>query len=289
MQPVSFGYNSNYNRDIKINKHGFTPPCRIDFSIQEDIAEFAPRVKPLQEGQSKLFNIHGRNYTCFAREDLPWRDFGKYLQTRYAPYKKVNIYQYASSSAEETYSIKMMLNNVFHEKAKKFYPIIAKDIDEDIVTSNKLHQQIGTMLQFDDCMRIVGTLGLNPDEASQYFSTKSVNPKSNALCLFVLNPEMAKDIEFECANILKDVDSIDSNHPSIVFCRNVWPYIKEEEYEKYAQKLYEKLAPGSIVVIGDYDYANRHPMFPDVLENAGFIPNESLMNVTGHCVVFEKN
>ena len=50
------------------------------------------------------------------------------------------------------------------------------------------------------------------------------------------------------------IKNIDNKNPSLVMCRNMWPYINSSEYDGYAEALYEKLAPGSVVVIGFFDY-----------------------------------
>ena len=60
----------------------------------------------------------------------------------------------------------------------------------------------------------------------------------------------------------------------------MWPYVNPDEYEDFAKKLYKRLAPGSIVVLGDIDCFSgggvypRSDTFPDKLIESGFKPVE---------------
>ena len=59
----------------------------------------------------------------------------------------------------------------------------------------------------------------------------------------------------------------------------MWPYINSAEYRPFANELYKKLAPGSIIVVGEYEYLGENgyvgsKTFVDALENAGFEPVE---------------
>ncbi len=71
---------------------------------------------------------------------------------------------------------------------------------------------------------------------------------------YFLKGNCINNIDFSQANILEDIDNIDSNTPSFVMCRNMWPYVDDSEYQNFANQLYEKLAPGSCIMLGDFDY-----------------------------------
>ena len=84
-------------------------------------------------------------------------------------------------------------------------------------------------------------------------------------------------VEFSCSNIVTDMGMINHSNPSIVMCRNMWPYIDPEMYDECAKTMYDKLLKGSIVVVGKFDLDGDYRIlgsdnFPDSLENAGFKP-----------------
>ena len=98
---------------------------------------------------------------------------------------------------------------------------------------------------------------------------------------------------FEAANILDDLDSVNSSVPTIFVCRNMWPYVDGEEHQLFSDTLYEKLASGSIVIIGEFDYTGAQIQncneFADSLIASGFSPVYSLFgSIMGKPVVFEK-
>ena len=73
--------------------------------------------------------------------------------------------------------------------------------------------------------------------------------------------------------------------------RNMWPYIDEREYNKFAKKLYDSLSSGSVVVIGWFDkFSSR---FDKTLLSAGFntnekIPEDKKRYIQTSSLVFEK-
>ena len=175
--------------------------------------------EPLQHGQTERYYNIDSHYTCYAREDFPWCAFGQYLKTKFQDNDKVSIYQYGSSTGEETYTLKMLLENVFKDKAEKFYPIIAKDIDKEIISTNKLQQQIGKIISTKDIDSLIKRLRINIDDnIKNYFTIKPLFKNSSAFIPIIINQNITKNIKFENANILNDIDSIDSNNPSIIFC-----------------------------------------------------------------------
>ena len=69
-------------------------------------------------------------------------------------------------------------------------------------------------------------------------------------------------------------------------CRNMWPYIDSSKYDETAKKLYDKLAKGSVVVLGRYDWDGEKTIphsneFPKALLKNKFKP---INNVNSHTV-----
>lgn len=202
------------------------------------------------------------------REDLDWKKLGEFLETRFAKCSKVNTYVYGCSDGSEAYSLSILLQNKFGKDAEKFFPIIAKDIDEEKISENIRRQKEGCAKAELGYYQMRHRLELEEDEAKKYIK-HAIEGVSNDLML----DKTTSPVKFSAANILEDLNNIDSKHPSIVMCRNMWPYINENEYKEFAKQLYNRLAPGSVVIVGAFDCSgsllakqNRQSTFPDALK-----------------------
>ena len=203
--------------------------------------------------------IFNRRTTMFFRDDIKWEEFRYYLRQRFADYESVSTQVYGCSSGEEPYSLAMTLCEEFGKDAQKFFPIAAKDVT------------LKEKKEFD-AQRLLGAFhaSLRGARASKYFILKDCETA-------IFKDKIKEHVEFSRANILEDLDSIDSKRPSIIFCRNMWPYVDEKEYDEYAQKLFDRLQKGSIVVLGSYDFTDdisiRDVIFAHSLLKSGFTPN----------------
>ncbi|MBR1617637.1 hypothetical protein IJ670_05740 [bacterium] len=253
------------------------------FISETSIKPVEPKLKKGQYIGSQNCVVNS-NETHVLRKDINWLEFKNYINSHFKNYPKVNTYNYACSNGIEPLCVSMMLQAT-NENPEKFFPIYGIDIEKDIVKDNIKNQN--RHLSQEDTMRITSfleCLGKNP---SEYISKGEWgNTFSN---------KTSAPIKYRCANILDDIDFIDSKNPSLVLCRNMWPYIKPNEYLPYAQKLYDKLAKGSCVVLGLFDYkGNNHAhsnTFPKALEEAGFeiypYPTGTTSGFTR--LIFEKN
>ena len=233
-----------------------------------------PQEVQFKEGQIPSPNNYGifnRPTTYFFRGDLDWMEFLEIIQERFKDANKVNTYIWGCSKGDEAYSLAMLLDRYFGVESEKFFPIEAKDIDEGIIKRNKTEQSERIVSWTFEKEKIKEILGLSPNEESRYYS---VFPGTGNI---KLNSDCIKKINFEASNIVTDLGLIDSENPSLVMCRNMWPYINPDKYESCAKELYDKLAKGSIVVIGHYDCFGEigyigSKNFPKELIKAGFTP-----------------
>jgi len=285
-KPVTFRASSNINVKLKDQPSSDTFEKTPKKEIQN-----APA---LERGQmlNSDGTIFNRRTTSMFRDDLEWKDFGKYLKNRFSNADKINTYVYACAAGAEAYTLSITLQNALKDKAKKFFPIIAKDINKDLIDMNIALQSQCTK-HTDSYNLIRRSLGLDSKQILEF-----VVPDKNlsAIGLGIFTDKVTEPVQFECANILEDLDSIDSNNPSIVMCRNMWPYVNPDEYSEFAQNLYEKLAPGSIVVIGEYDYfgepgRENSNTFSRWLFEAGFeqMQDSESFLLQGSGLIFEKN
>ncbi len=237
------------------------------------------------------------NTTSMFREDVNWMGFLSYLKGRFKDNDKVNTYIYGCSNGSEPYTMSVLFKKGFNNP-EKFYPIIAKDLDEELIDDiNKMQDgivalpiraqnQYTTISDLDE--RAQEALNLSDNDLKKYFEKMGD--------YVAINKEVREPIKFSSADILKDIDSIDSDNPSIVMTRNMWPYIDCSKYQEYADSLYEKLAPNSVVVLGHYDFIGDDGdyifrSFANCLKKAGFTPSKfpiGRLDLSRN-LVFEKN
>ena len=230
-------------------------------------------ILPLEYGQvyDKSGGILNRHTTFFARGDLDWYDFGKYLKSKFEDISNVDIQCFGCSTGQEAYTLAILLNHIYNGEP---FTIHASDIDERTIEHDKEEQETGIYLQKIDCLELLVNVGIDKernqsdeDYLGKYFA---LSGNIGRIC-----PEIVNSVEFSKKNILTSTDELNQTKPSIVLCRNMWPYVNPDLYCEFAEKLYENLAEGSIVIIGQFDYHGEYGYensseFPNALEKAGF-------------------
>ena len=226
-------------------------------------------------------------------DDIDWSRFFLYLKDRYSDSKKVNTYIYGCSNGSEAYSMSILYKKFF-QNPDKFYPIIAKDIIKHMI------KQIKSAKNYDIALPLkaqnkgalfdkrVKDLNISDEELNEYIEKTED--------YIIIKKNIRKGIKFAHADIIKDIHSIDSKNPSIVMARNFWSAVDTNKYQNYADKLYKKLAPKSIVVLGYCDYIaddQSYILYPfaNALEKAGFTPSKVQIGNKkfNENVIFEKN
>ena len=78
------------------------------------------------------------NSTSFFRRDLPWGYLGQRLDELFPNDEHVNVFNFACSDGSEPYSLAIcLIEQLGEERAKRFFPINASDIDENILPDKK--------------------------------------------------------------------------------------------------------------------------------------------------------
>lgn len=193
-----------------------------------------------------------RNSTAFFREDLNWGKFADTLIEKYKDVDKVHIYNYACSEGAEPLSLAMLLiEKLGKEKANKFFPIIASDIDVEVLKNPK---QGIIKPSKEDIEYIKNELKSNYSKYIEFDNDfKYDSNLREHLCSGRIKPILKDAVNFKNMNIMEDIANIDKDN-SIVMCRNFWPYLNYENQLKLVQTLSEKLGENSMCVIGDFDY-----------------------------------
>ena len=215
-------------------------------------------------------NQYVRTSTNLFREDLDWNSFVKFLVNHFVDKDRVMIYSMACSDGSEAYSLAIFLMEKFSKSlCKKFFPIMAHDVDDLIINSAKSER-----INIEDCeIYYINKLGIN---LNKYF----VNPKRplkikndmtsyNNVGLFSYEPiqELKQTVEFKKSDILTELNKIKDNGNSVVMCRNVMPYLKEDYIDEIVSVASKVLKDGSFFVTGDYDSTKK---IGERLEKSGF-------------------
>lgn len=257
-------------------KYGFMP---------DDDSQNRPELLEGQLYSADSEKVFTRSFTRFFRPDLNWNALGDYINRRFQDVDKVNTYVWGCSSGQEAYSLSMLLQKTA-DQADKFLPILALDIDKNIIEKNiqRLNKKI--IIPPRDVAGIHSVIKYNTENYKNYLVCHSDNSVG-------LSEKVLDSVDFAFGNIVTDFEGItDDKNPSIVMCRNMWPYIDSTKYDKVVKTMYNKLAPGSIVVIGNYDLTGEYDYkgskdFSKKLVQNGFKPvrNCALDNVS---LIYEK-
>ena len=205
----------------------------------------------------KKGNVYINSYTKYCRSDIKWDVFKYYLKDKYKNYDKVNTYLWACSSGNEALTMAVLLKDIDREE-QKFFPIYAKDVNGILIDRNQKIQNSGVRIDKLLVEQILENTGINLDRKEEFFK------KEDGVGLYSFKNDLVKNINYETSNILVDIDKIDRSTPSIVMCRNMWPYVDSDLYDEFTKNLYDVLPSDSIVVIGEIDN------IPWNLTNSGF-------------------
>lgn len=215
-----------------------------------------------------------RNNSCFFRKDLVWDKFVDLLEKKYKNVDKVNIHCFACSDGSEPFSLAMMLiEKLGYKKAQKFFPIIASDMDSEILREPKK----GIINISDiDLEHIEQNLGTNYKKYMTLSEDAVYSTKLGAkVRTGIIDPIILSSVKFK--NYVMQTRIVDvPKRNSVLMSRNVWPYF-ERPYQKddslgfkMLEKASNQLGDNSLIVIGDFD--NR--ITGDRLKAKGFFGTE---------------
>ncbi len=196
-------------------------------------------------------------YTTFFRDDLDWEKFAKYETEHFKDKDKVNVMMFASSDGSEAYS---NIISLFEGPAakrnendvKKFFPIQAYDIDEEIVKAAQSGYIVGS---YSD---IVET-ACRSDDYREYFNItdKVLNIKDDMSFMgakaLQASKKLTDNVKFNLGDMFEKVKTIKDDSNTVVMCRNILGYFLDDKIEEFVQLTSKFLNKDSLFVIGDYD------------------------------------
>lgn len=206
-----------------------------------------------------------RGDTCLCRQDLYFPEIVDYLDNKYKDTPKVNVIMHACSDGEEVYSFLGVLISRLKDKAAKFLPLSAKDIDINHIKLAKRGVYNITKSEYEitnDCM--------NGDFFNYFEMTLpqvSKDPKLKYTRTVKVEHSLKTLVNFQQGNILYDVKNMDMKN-TVLFARNFWPYLSKDEITQLAHTLARKMDDSSTLIIGEYD---KEYGIDRILKREGFI------------------
>ena len=201
---------------------------------------------------SKTEEIKYRNNTYMFRNDLDWDNVIYEITKDKVPKK---IYCYACSDGSEPYSIAIVLiSKLGYEAAQKYFPIIARDLDEKMINSAKSGK---INLSLAD----IKTINMYESKSEINFFDKFSSNNIDIFCNEgTVSDKLRQCVEFEVGDICEDSRDFDYNN-IVIFFRNALPYLSYEERSMLLATFARNLNDKTAIVIGGYDkYILKSPL-----------------------------
>ena len=218
----------------------------------------------LQDGLEKGFIKHTNNSWMFRPGLQKCKELYSYISNAYRHEKKVNVYNYGCSLGYGTYSF--ILGFLKKKNIEKFFPVMAKDYDKDVIEEAK---KFILPLQWEEFYNIKQIL--RQKNINQFMEVKEDNKNGNyiAYLLDVLKNKVC----FSVADIRNDYENIIPIN-SFVMATNFWPYMQQQDKIKLAKDLYYRLEKNSYIKIDYFDnnkkFLNGSTPAETLLLDAGF-------------------
>ena len=193
------------------------------------------------------------NITEMFRDDLNWETLTDHISHDEKPKK---IYCYACSDGSEPYSIAMaLITKLGFDKAKKYFPIIARDVDENVIET----AQKG-LIEFNryDLKRMKD----NNVKPLDFFDYRcSYYKKPCKMGIYKVKEDLKKCVNFNVGDIIKDSKIINFEDAVILF-RNVWIYIPEVLQKKLVSVFNQRFKNTTSIVVGAIDFSSEFKNIP---------------------------
>ena len=190
-----------------------------------------------------LLSLMTTHHTFFFREYIHFEQLERWieenarrLKRRYQQTgKPVTVWSAACSRGQEAYSFGMFLDTHLKEAHGIPFKITASDIDEESVK--------------------YGENGVYPikevNTIPQHYLAKFWRKGTGQVKDFAaVKPSLRRDISFATANLLKVNQTPFKDNFDVIFARNVFIYFSQQDVEKIALDLAERLLPGGYMASG---------------------------------------
>ncbi|MBR1775887.1 hypothetical protein IJ750_02280 [bacterium] len=196
--------------------------------------------------------------TFLFRADLEWGKLFRYIEENLSfNHSKINTYCLASSDGSEAYSYAMtVLDRALPQERSKYLPVMASDIDEEMVMACKSGKINLTGIDFQSIANNLLFSKSYFKDAGDEIEIENNRPFQEANVDYrSYRPikELGDGVVFEKADILEKVKSIKDEGNSVILCRNVFMYLQQNYIIRLVSELGKVLKQGSLFVIGDCD------------------------------------
>lgn len=229
-----------------------------------------------KESQTKTATLH--HYTSLFRgnEFFQWTKLVDSMIKKFPNGAKIHCY--ACSDGSEPYTLAMLLIDKLGEEeaAKKFFPILAKDISNNIINKAKSGiiemnrddiQAIKSNIKFatpDDLFCKQGKVDISEEEEKGFFLDRELDafdqPSIIGFNNYKVSDILRKCVKFEVADITKEAQNkelLKDSKPNIILFRNALYLLPNDKArETLINNLSDNMQEGDLFVINNWDLWN---------------------------------
>lgn len=211
-----------------------------------------------------------RNDTSFFRDENFLPRLTRFMYDNFKDIPKVNVYCYGCSDGSEPFTFAMRMLSMKEEDARKFLPIIARDIDSvainkalkndyELTKREKDYIDHFTYKQYDRFFD-------GPYE--EYVNSEDYS--SQEVKKVLVKKELYDYVDFGLGNILKDYKKI-KPQDTVLLARNFWPYLGGSSVRiECLKNLYKHFDKNCYLVTGEFDHRGTLYKIENEILNAGF-------------------
>lgn len=248
---ISFNVNCNtpaFIQNQKMNNYANLAP------LMKDTVSFGTNWGAYRTEDGKIIATRSQLF----REGIEWNKFPKTLEDRFKDKKQVNLISHACSDGSEAYSMAIMLiEKLGYERAKKFLPIKALDINKDIIDFAKS----GYIELIDEDLECLEDLGIDPKKYFTYEQGQNIktphdytDEDEGEFTTYRVSEKLRSCVEFQTGDVLDDLENLEDDSNTVLFFRNALFFLTPEDREKFLHKVDGKLNGKSLLVLGSNDY-----------------------------------
>ena len=251
---------------MKVNfyTYNYNPPCRISF-----------------RSNARTYTTDKDYFgtmTFLFRDDLDWDKLANCAAQHFMAKDRVNVVQFASSDGSEAYSTIISLLENCPQYAQKFFPIRAYDIDSEIIKAAKSGYINLTKTDLEN-------LESYTNYGDKYFTRTNSkliidndyifeSSPSNAIDLsyktYKADKKLTDNVVFYNRDMYDVLNNLKDDSDTLLMCRNVLGYFDKETASHFVDKVSQKLKPGSLFVVGEFD-CDTHKTLDAEIESRGFV------------------
>jgi chemotaxis protein methyltransferase CheR len=214
------------SRLIKLNFESFKEYTDYVFSEEGKMLEL-----------QNMIDVISTNKTDFFREPLHF-DF---LKNKVLPefveknqFQNLNIWSAACSSGEEVYSLAIVVEDFFADKAGFYFSILGTDI------STRMLEKAKTAIYPSSSIAAISM------EIKKKYFLKSKDSKASNIRI---KQELRSKTSFQWQNLMDNDYALNKTF-DIIFCRNVLIYFSKQDQMHVIKNLSQKLKPGGYLFLG---------------------------------------